>query len=335
MSNARVLSVPGKTFFLGEYLALDGGPSIVVSTRPRFVLRAEPRFNPSDKQTLPFNEMSPAGRYFERHRDDLSKWRLKFEDPHAGRGGLGASSAQWALLCALHRDWKWMDGKNFPWNALLAEYRACAWSGQGTPPSGADVISQLSGGLTFVKSVYGDDASRGATEATEVTVGATTQASQQPATSVRGLSWSFPTMAFTLFRTGKKLATHEHLKSATLAPYGVLRTIVLDAEKAFMSGDENRVAEAVRGYAHVLREAGLTADSTEGLLGKMRERTDLFWAVKGCGAMGADVILALHSADRFEDVEGWAREQGIETCGSLKELTHGLEVAEAETPSTH
>lgn len=323
MSNARVLSAPGKTFFLGEYLALDGGPSIVVSTRPRFVLRAEPRFNPSEKPTLPFNEMSPAGRYFERHKSDLSKWRLSFEDPHAGRGGLGASSAQWALLCALHRDWKWMEGKNFPWNALLAEYRACAWNGEGTPPSGADVISQLSGGLTYIKS--------GQEDKSDVTL----DVKLNDVTLVRGLSWAFPTMAFTLFRTGKKLATHEHLKTTTLAPYGVLRTIVLDAEKAFMSGDENRVAEAVRGYAHVLREAGLTADSTEGLLVKMRERTDLFWAVKGCGAMGADVILALHSADRFDDVEGWAREQGLETCGSLKELTHGLEVADAEVPSTH
>ena len=34
-----LLSAPGKTFLVGEYVALAGGPSIVLATEPRFELR--------------------------------------------------------------------------------------------------------------------------------------------------------------------------------------------------------------------------------------------------------------------------------------------------------
>ncbi len=66
------LSAPSKTFIVGEYLALYGGPAILLNTTPRFTLRA-------DKNTGEF----------------------KFVDPHGGRGGFGASGAESLLKIAL------------------------------------------------------------------------------------------------------------------------------------------------------------------------------------------------------------------------------------------
>lgn len=293
-----ILSVPGKTFLLGEYVALDGGPSILLSTSPRFQLVIRPRV--SDHETLPFHPQSPAGLFYAKAADDLKPWHFEFRDPYRGKGGLGASSAQFALLYAFQHDWEWRNGRDFPWTSLLKDYRACAWNGDGVPPSGADVVSQLTGGVTWFD-------------------GRSNQ--------VENLEWPFASMGFTMIRTGHKVATHEHLKTdGMIAPHGVLRTIVLEARKAFGTGDEVRLIEAVNACSLALRQSDLTTTVTTDLLDQMRAQHDLFWAAKGCGAMGADVIVALHAIDRASDVTSWAKGRGLDVCGGLSMLSSGIEM---------
>jgi hypothetical protein len=292
-----ILSVPGKTFLLGEYVALDGGPSLLLSTSPRFQLFVRPRV--ADRDPPPFHPQSPAGLYFNRHDEDLKPWHFEFRDPYTGQGGLGASSAQFALLYAFHHGWEWRSVRDFPWDSLLKDYRACAWSGEGLPPSGADVVSQLTGGVTWFD-------------------GRTLQ--------VEKLEWAFKEMSFTIIRTGHKVATHEHLKSeGVLAPHSVLRTIVLEARKAFGTADHVRLIEAVNACSLALRQSGLTAPATTDLLDQMRDNHELFWAAKGCGAMGADVVVALHGPDRSADVVSWAKGRGLAICGGLESLSTGIE----------
>ncbi|RYZ70795.1 MAG: hypothetical protein EOP05_12785, partial [Proteobacteria bacterium] len=94
-------SVPGKTFLLGEHVATDGGPSILVSTNPRFDLFTNSRKSlQGSAPAHPFNEHSPAGKFFDRHAKDLEEFSFEFKDEHVGKGGLGASSAQFILLMA-------------------------------------------------------------------------------------------------------------------------------------------------------------------------------------------------------------------------------------------
>lgn len=291
-----ILSVPGKTFLLGEYVALDGGPSLLLSTEPRFELRVRAR---TGETALPFHPASPAGRYYSLHQADLEAWDFDFRDPSGGRGGLGASSAQFALLYAFHHDGEWRSSVDIPWAAMLRDYRECAWSGEGVAPSGADVVSQLCGAITWF-----DGRSNEATT----------------------LDWAFPDLGFTLIRTGAKLATHEHLKTGTAhAPHAVLRSIVLEARKAFASADAGRLIEAVNAGAFALRQSGLTAVQTTDLLDQMRDNHSLFFAAKGCGAMGADIILALHARSSAPQVFQWAAGRGLEICGSLATLSPGLE----------
>ncbi len=286
-----ILSCPAKTFLIGEYVALDGGPSLLLTTGPRFKLKV--KAGGGDRH--PWHASSPAGLLAARHPDEIAKWSFDFEDPFSGKGGLGASSAQFLLLYAFLNDWT----TPLDLRALLTEYRACAWNGEGTPPSGADVVAQLTGGVTYYD-------------------GLKLEASR--------LEWPFAEIGFSLIRTGVKLATHEHLRQGTLAPHSTLRTIVLEARKAFDSADEMRLIEAVNACALVLRQSGLTAPATADLLDQMRDNHELFWAAKGCGAMGADIILAIHPRTRTEDVHLWAKGRGLDVVGTHDALTIGLEV---------
>ena len=290
-ARAVSLSVPGKTFLVGEYLALDGGPSITLATAPCFEGTSS-LFGPRSVSGI--HESSPAGKFLKSlvPTETAMPEGFEFKDPHAGKGGLGASTAQFAMAYALSRGTEAVD-----WRELLSAYREFAWDGQGNPPSGADLVGQWNGGVTYFDARTMD---------------------------VRKLTWSFDDMGFTLIRTGSKLATHEHLKGAIKAPFAELRAIAREAFLAFETSEGMRLIEAVQAYAHVLGQAGLTANATTDLLGEMRGHHHLFWAAKGCGAMGADVIVALHDRKRAGDIEAWATERGLETCGGVDDLSEGL-----------
>jgi mevalonate kinase len=300
-------SAPSKTFLLGEYVALDGGPSILLTTVPRFQLKIHERkksrlafkfaAKPFAKVVKPtFAPQSPAGRFLSRQSAALSGRgelpKFEFNDPHHGKGGLGASSAQFALVYAWAN--RIENASAVHWALLLEEYRACAWSGEGTPPSGADVVAQLMGGICWFDG---------------------------RALKTERLEWKFPTLSFTLLRTGTKLATHEHLKKTQAIPFEILRECVALGKTAFLENDEAKLVVAVERYAGVLAEAGLTASATLGLLRALRTQASGVRAVKGCGAMGADVIAVLHDRAATAGIAAWAESKGLELCGGEAELS--------------
>jgi mevalonate kinase len=293
-------SVPAKTFLVGEYVALDGGPSILLNTEPRFelVLQAANLGGPSVAAPA-FANASPAGRYLAKHPDCFDGQEAEFRDPFVGKGGLGASSAQFILTCAAHKNWTSIDPHTFDWGEFLREYRSCAWSGAGVPPSGADVVSQMTGGVTYFDG-------RGMTAGR--------------------LEWTFPNLTFTLFRTGTKVPTHEHLKQLNDVPVEALRLLVADAKRAIESANEKLLVDTIDAVAMVLSDAKLTTERTASLLRGMKAKDGLFLAAKGCGALGAGVIVAIHESDKDEDVEIWAQQDNLEICGTFDRLSEGLKV---------
>ena len=292
---SRRLSVPGKTFLLGEYVALSGGPSILAATGPRFVLEAT---KGTAAGAAAFSSASPAGKFLAKASPNLGGWSFRFSDPHKGKGGLGASSAQFALLYAFEKGFSSLAPESFDWGALLDDYLACAWSGEGQRPSGADVVAQLCGGLTHF-----DGREKRA----------------------RQLKWSFTNLTFTLFRTGAKLATHEHLKRHMLTPTDTLRESVHDATGAMETGDRELFVRAVREFSENLADAGLTAEATIRLIDDAEAKTGVILAAKGCGAMGADVVALFHDPSKTSEVLEWGKARGLSQCGSLDALSHGLE----------
>ena len=322
------ISIPGKTFLAGEYLALAGGPSIVLATRPLFEItffnvQWQPASGEGLRAEIAFPPGSPAGRFIRAHPENFAQTKILLKDPHSGLGGLGASTAQFAAVYAyatfaetarngkssnenIQFDFRDENESAF-WDQLLKSYRLCAWSGEGSPPSGADLVGQVAGGINYF---------------------------DEHALKSKKFNWVFDEIEFTLLRTGHKLATHEHLKLTNVSVpddpearfIAKMKEAVANAVKALTSGSDRDLCVAVRQAATALAENNRVADHTKKILLEL-EKTDFVRAAKGCGAMGADILLVVHDGSKRALMEKWARDHTLAICGTTTDLTtSGLQV---------
>ena len=299
-----VFSVPGKAFLAGEYLALDGGLTLLAMTEPRFELRV----SSGSGQRIGIPEGSPAARFVDRHPSFFKNLNLQFSDPHQGAGGWGASTAQYLSVFALQA---WKQAANDEASAeldtkeLLDQYRLDAWSGQGRPPSGADLIGQMKGGFTFFEKRAG-------------------MISQQP--------WPFESHEGFLLKTGVKVQTHEHLRELLDPDFSALGPLMDQVKSGWLRADGEQFGEAITAYGKALARQKKVALSTLDIL------HDLFWmngvkGAKGCGAMGADLIFVLLERSACRSFEIWAQEKGFEILNIREQMSRGLELkVEASVP---
>ena len=267
-------SIPAKTFLVGEYAAIVGSPAILLTTAPCFQIAL------SDKPGLHgIHSESPAGHLWE--RCGPMGVGLEWHDPYQGCGGMGASSAQFlgAYLACMHVQKKMANQED-----MLAAYMQHAWNGDGLRPSGYDVLAQSQQGCVYIDR-------------------------QKSISHV--FSWPFRDIAFVLLHTGKKLATHHHLKKMALpSQMSSLAIIVERARNAFLSMDSQGLIDCVNDYHWQLAQMDLVAEHSVDPIASFRARPDVL-AVKGCGALGADVLLLLVPAKNQEalshqlSTKGW------------------------------
>lgn len=288
------LSCPSKTFLLGEYLILQQGPALILNTEPRFSLIAHT--NTQGKQN-DIDPQSPAGRYIHDYKKDFGNTDIQFTDPHQGAGGLGASTAQFLLCYALHKQ---LLEQPFDVQtpeqiqSLLNIYRHYAWQGEGVPPSGADLLAQFSGQLCL----YTKD------------------------TALQAMAWPFPDLAICLIRTGKKLATHEHLRQLQYLDTHQLASAMTKAISAIETRSGTEFVDALREYAEELEQLGLVAEHTQTLLQQLPN--ELILAAKGCGGMGADIIAVCLAVDKLPPFHDWASKQQLHIIADQSQLSPGL-----------
>lgn len=247
-------SIPAKTFFLGEYAAIAGGPAILLTTTPCFEVSLS-----NEPGLKGIHADSPAGRLWAQEAN-LNKGLL-WHDPYNGLGGMGASSAQWlgAYFAQLH-----LQKKEASQDDMLSRYFQCAWQGSGMRPSGYDVIAQSQMGCVYIHRQ---------------------EAHCHP--------WPFDDLAFILVHTGQKLATHHHLQALTMpSQIEQLALIVESAKLAFDLTNSAGVITAVNAYHQCLLQMELVAAHSLDQIKLLQAHPDVL-AIKGCGAMGADVLLLL------------------------------------------
>ncbi|TMH06757.1 MAG: hypothetical protein E6H67_05470 [Betaproteobacteria bacterium] len=262
------LSVPSKSFFLGEYLALTGGQTLLAATLPRFELRVR-EGSGAVRGVAP---ASPAGRFITAHPEVFATINIEFFDPHAGAGGWGASAAQFLMCYAVlaHIRENAADGAaRIDIEPMLATFVDVAWDGRGFPPSGADIVAQLEGGLVEFSKAEGTS---------------------------RKHAWPFDDLEFYFVPTGNKVVTHEHLRALGRIDVAVFSTHANSACEALRNRDPARFVEAMRGYADELERQSLVHPDTLALLQRLDALPGVL-ARKGCGALGADVALAIVRAD--------------------------------------
>lgn len=262
-----LISCPSKTFLLGEYLALKGEPCLLVSTEPRFTLsitKAEHLQNEN-----PFAEKSPAGMFWRKKYDFFSDKVIKFSNP-SGRGGLGGSSAEFLLLYNAYLAFQGIAPEAQLQNDLM-EMLKVYWKlteeaeSAGVRPSGADLVAQSCGAVTYF------DRNQGKIEKT---------------------NWGFSGLGFILLATGEKVPTHEHLKNLSDWNSEELLEMNRQAYQAFRIKHEQNFIEATRKVRLALQNLGFETEKTKSLIDDLLKAPSIR-AAKGCGALGADVILLL------------------------------------------
>ena len=262
------LSVPSKTFLLGEYAVLHQHPALVINTKPYFSLTIKK----GNAELINISEASPAAKFFDDEIETFKHYKIEFHDPYLGRGGFGASSAQFMMLYQLR----------FPSHDLLklmSAYKSYHQCKQGISPSGADVAAQFTGGITLVN--------------------------PKTATTV-SYQWPFSNLSFGLFHTGNKTKTHEHLQqlkiSVSLTSH--LDELTKQGIKAFSINNNEMLVAAVNDYADYLFQNNLTSSHTTILLSDLKKLTWVM-AAKGCGALGNDIILVLFSSEFMAQFKTW------------------------------
>lgn len=304
------ISVPSKTFLIGEYAVLSGGPALVLLHEPVFDISIEVL---GTKSGIDFHSESPAGLYCRQKNLGLSQF--SFVDPHGGRGGFGASSAQFlaawltaqseavggslvgVLNSLIERDpLGRVSMKEETVSRILRDYRSVL-SG---PASGADVLAQLLGYVSLI------DQNRRLWES---------------------WSWVFEKYTFSIYRTGLKVQTHVHLNQLGAGEsYQVLEKHSRAAIAAFYDLRGVAFAESLNQFRDELKRLGLEHSHTTVLVEKFRT-ADGVLAAKGCGAMGADVVLVMHERESTA-CQKIAQELGLELVASLNSLSEGLRVSD-------
>ncbi len=232
---------------------LESGPAVVLTFPPFFELHARPAKGPT---TCPFHPDSPAGKYWSQ-KAGLAD--LSFTDPYHGKGGMGASSAEFAAL-GLEA-----GGKN-PWE-IWRDYHKLA-----PKCSGVDLLAQL-----FHTS-----------EEAQVQLIAPALRMHE----ILPLPFSHRETLFVL-HTGQKLSTHCHLESLD-KKVPAMDLNLLTNESRFLAGP--RWGEQLNRYGEALAAAGLESEYTRKLLEVLRISPGVYGA-KGSGAMGADLIVLLAATE--------------------------------------
>lgn len=253
-------SVPGKTFLVGEYAVLAGGSCLGLGTSPSFSIVPNANGNP-------FHPESPAGRYL--HKKSIENFAHDFINPY-GVGGFGASTAEFIF--------SYYSNPNAvkKLSDIFENYLGLFTNHKEQKPSGADLITQLIGGISHI----------------------------DLSTSVptfEKLSWDFSDLEFLLFSTGLKVKTHEHLAGLDRRLCADLVNPSLDVIAAFKTNDGQIFTQALSAWSNKLEHMGLTAKPVVELKQLLQQRIPGI-LVKPCGALGADVIVILCSKTRKKHV---------------------------------
>lgn len=289
--------VPSKTFLVGEYLALAGGPSLVISTAPHFEYVVE---IPGEGDCSGIHPQSPAGIWMRQHQSIFTKSNAHFVDPHEGLGGFGASSAQYVgswVAQQISDNNRLNFQQSFQVEKLWKDYLESAATGEVTP-SGADVVSQWTGGIC--------------------------EWSQKPFT-LKKHNWPFRGINFTLIRTGRKVATHEHLKNLKLGSVTDLQLAFEKVQQAFAGAQVEQLTEGIEQYQTCLSQRGFVATETQRLINEFKAIEPRL-SLKGCGAMGADVLLCVYPEPLSELVQQIVEAKGLNQVATNQDLSVGAQI---------
>ena len=289
-----VLSAPSKTFLVGEYGVLAGGPALILNTESRFELKVEK----SNAVSFFAHEDSPAGQLWQHFskavEDKMGALKFSFQDPWQEAGGMGRSGAEFLLLR------EWLKQNSFVTKkSLIEDYKKFAKSG-----SGADVLAQACGQVALVESVAKGEA--------------------------KTLKWPDWNLSFLVYKTGRKMKTHEHLekanaKSSSTRTYKKLAEIAEGSVEAFRKKSLHTFLNSLTDFSTYQRKSELIDLENYYLLEKIMALPSVYFA-RGCGAMGFDTFLVFYQKDSEKTVRAEVEKEFpmLKLVADTSKLSKGL-----------
>lgn len=290
-----------------------GGSAFLITTKPGF----EMEFKAStDEQSCPFHPQSPAGLFYENNREFYSSWNVSFTDHYQGRGGFGASTAQFIGLSFFKRQTEQVNAaisQSSFYKSIWQDYQDI--NTQLNPntrtahlPSGYDLWAQLMGAVCAVK---------------RITVNGNVQFNH------RRMVWPFSDLEFYIVPTGFKVATHEHLGNLDPESLKGLSQLSDTMMVSLHAKDSDGFIDSLRLWNKRLTSLKLVHPHTQELLGKLNEYSEIVVA-KGCGALGADILFVafkrshqqrvksilndLNLNEAYDHSDLWEQEVRVQLC---------------------
>ena len=287
--NVIEISCPAKTFIIGEYSVLAGGPAVVLNTSPRFVCRIQKN---SALGKLNLAENSPAGQWVKKHPQDFQSVQLDWINDYEGQGGLGFSSAQFNILYAYSFILREGHIDQITPQEIWRSYRSLKFDG--FIPSGADIITQWVGGVTVF---------------------------EQSPLSIETLTASLPDLDCLVLRTGDYFETHKYLKNFKLGDVSDLKKIAELAVSAMKQKEETAFISAINDYRTVLKRKNYITAKSEEILNRL-EKIKAIKALKACGAMGAETLIIFYHRQDAEEVK--KETSFLKTVATGEQITYGV-----------
>ena len=324
------MRIPSKTYLLGEYIVLDAEPCLILNTPPYFKVNIDcnyslpfssslrlPRFARNDdknggravtidfthkKQVHSFHPQSSAGLWLQKNAHFFENTQIDFFDPHEGKGGFGASGAEFlAVYTAQHA-----IQKNIDWlEKMLASYWGVVGATNGILPSGADLVAQACG-------------SENADPQSDALLSSTIVYWHRAKKRLDNVTWSFPDLRYCLIRSGYKCPTHQNIKKIPSHIVSEMSQVVEEGYRALQSKNAAHFVDSVKNYADWMKKEGCLFEKTEELI-QFLYRSNLIEVAKGCGALGADVILVLLHSEKMPAFLAWLEAYQLDLCVSSED----------------
>ena len=312
------ISCPSKTFLIGEYAVLEGGHGVVVSTGPRFSAQFRVIGDQEESYIRGLSPQGPAMDFLKDHLKIFSRLAIEMQDPHQHKGGFGWSSAQFLFLYALRQWWRAGRPEQLPAldrSDLLKSFLDYSWDGSGWAPSGLDILSQLEGQLLFLQSPR------------KVIDGMVAPIEFSEYHQIQ--AWPFSDIQFVLLRTGRKIATHSHLSSLQQLGTASLGKCAEDAGRSLLDRNEEAFIAAINEFRELLRDQDLLDPQSWNTQQELLQRPEVL-AIKGCGALGADVLLCIVVSELLEDFLEYVEEEDFVVVGTSLTIAEGLDFKKQE-----
>lgn len=281
--------IPGKTFLVGEYSALLGGPALGFATEPCFKVEYNKKNSSCEHK---FHPESIAGLLYQKKNQFFKDISISFTDPYKAQGGFGCSTAE--FLSVIIPQIENVECPHKLLKAVWEDYKKL--SSDVIKPSGYDLLFQLIGKVTHI---------------------------DPQLNKFHCTDWPFLHLGFSIVATGTKLKTHQHLKTLDENSLSGLPELSQRVVSAFFSSDEKEFLTGLKNWVNELDKRKLIAKHSFELRIALEAQKEII-LVKPCGAMGSDTLIVFYKTEDKEQVWRHLQEMKLKVLSTQSDLHAGL-----------